>query len=162
MWSYIQNELEYKVFWWENLREYCVQVLRNARWIGRANMDFEIFIYSQKSYAYDYIERYFINYLIREYGLIMGLIAILLFLVLVISLVIGAKRQLYKLDRCICMSCAVYFIFQMFFSIPANLGMQWFPPYTLSFLGVKAGVWYSDVIALSVYMAFYNAHKQKG
>ena len=45
MWSYIQNELEYKVFWWENLREYCVQVLRNARWIGRANMDFEIFIY---------------------------------------------------------------------------------------------------------------------
>ena len=58
------------------------------------------------------------------------------------------------------MSCAVYFAIQLVVALPANFGLQWVPPYRIDFLGVSTGFWYTGILALSIYMAFYKAHKQ--
>lgn len=160
LWRWENMDISFKACWWGSLNEHCKQVLQQAKWIGSTEMEEAIRAGYPDAFALDYLRRYFINFLIQEHGLILGIVAAAISVSFVWALVSGARRQLCKIDRCICMSCAAYFAVQLVIALPANFGLQWIPPYVISFLGANAGFWYTDMLALSVYMAFYKAHKQ--
>lgn len=156
----LESEFKHMEYWWGSLNEHCWQVLQNAKWIGGAETEYLIKPAQGSAYSLDYLHRYFINFLIQEYGLVLGILVTMLLIVFVWALLRGARRQLCKLDRSICMSCAIYFAIQLLISLPANFGLQWIPPHRIAFLGVSTSLWYTHILALGIYMAFYKAHKQ--
>ena len=147
-------------YWWGSLNNRCRQVLQGAQWFGSAKTEFQLEASYKDTYSMDYVQRYFINFLIREYGLVLGISAALLAVIFVWALIRGARRQICKLDRSICMSCAAYFGIQLLIALPANFGLQWLPPYRVDFMNISVGNWTGGILALGIYMAFYEAHRQ--
>ena len=156
----MENHITHMKYWWGSLNYRCQQVLQHAKLFGASETEHLTMPAYGDAYSMDYVQRYFINFLIQEYGLVLGIGTALLSVAFVMALIRGARRQICKLDRSICMSCAVYFAIQLAVALPANFGLQWLPPYRLDFLGINSGSWHTGILALSIYMAFYKAHKQ--
>ena len=156
----MESRISYMKYWWGSLNNQCMQVLQKAGWFGGVETEYALVPRYDDAYSMDYLQRYFINFVIQEYGLVLGIVTAAIAVIFVVSLFRGAIRQICKLDRCICMSCAAYFAIQLVIALPANFGFQWLPPYKIDFLNIYAGSWLAGILALSVYMAFYKAHRQ--
>ncbi len=158
--EHMESSLWHMRYWWGSLNDWCREVLQEARWFGKAKTDLQLEVAYNNTYSMDYVQRYFINFLIQEYGLVLGVVAAILAVTFVWALIRGARRQICKLDRSICMSCAVYFGIQLLIAMPANFGLQWLPPYQVDFMSISVGSWSGGIQALGIYMAFYKAHRQ--
>jgi len=145
--------------------EYCRNVWASAKWIGPAEVPAPVFFTGD--YVDDftgmwsvYIGSYFLNYVLREYGLLPACGCVLLVLGTIIFMLIGVKKQECTLDRCICMSCTLFLLLETVLAVFASVGLQVIPPNCVPFLSGCAHLYRGSYMALCIYMAFYRAHKQ--
>ena len=147
------------------LKEYCLDVFKAAELIGPADVPMPDFFISDTRDYYtmmrvEYMGAYFLNYVIREYGLLPAYGCILLILGLVISMLIGVRGQESPLDRYICMSSTVFIIVEAVLAFLSSTGMLSIPAICTPFLNYAGTLYKGDQLALCIYIAFYHAHRQ--
>lgn len=101
-----------------------------------------------------------LNYVMEQHGWICGIVIIGMILVFLYFFWKGAVRQKVMLDRCICVSCAIFFSVKTVAGLLPVAGIGFIRPGKLPFWG---GSWKEQLVswtALSVYMAFYKAHRR--
>lgn len=149
----------------EQIAGYCREVWLAAKPIGPAGIPEPAFFVDSGSGAhsgvwYDYIGHYFLNHMAGNYGLLAMYMSILLTLVLILSMLIGIRKQESALDRYVCASCTLFITIEAVLGILGSIGLNFIPPNCMPFLSGVPGLCYGDHLALCIYMAFYRAHKQ--
>ena len=106
----------------------------------------------------DFVYNFSLNYAMEHYGWICGVVIISLVLMMLYFMWKGARQQAILVDRCICMSCTIYFLIETVIALLPVVGIGVIPPYRLPFWGGNVFMQRTTWMAFGIYMAFYHAH----
>ena len=109
----------------------------------------------------EFYENFTLNYAIEHYGWIYGIVIMLISVLILYFMWKGAKQQLVLIDRCACISCALYLTIETMVSFLQTLGIVIIPPCTLPFWGGTLDTKRLAWVVFGIYMTFYQAHRSR-